>query len=274
MSANDTLDVKDSSVYTIDNDNLKPWTTGEEDIIGQGSFGMVSRGFYYGTPVAVKTMKLQDESLLTEVSNLISLHHPNIISIIAYDDNRIIMPLFDDNATKIGSVDELLIVARDVMRGLVYMQAHVKCFMHGDLKPDNILVTRGFDGKIIKAIIGDIGISRKCSIDTERYEEFTGTAGFMPIGPATPYSDLHALAISLMDGFLPGSVYGNTEYYLISGYGEVPGNAEKSVHLMPEPFQLPLMKMLKAYETPALSLESVYAFIVEISETFNKMSLE
>ena len=269
----ETPSIKNQSVYTIDNDNLKPWTSGEENIIGEGSFGKVHKAFYYGTPVAVKVMKIKDEALVDEVSNLIRLHHPNIVSIIAYDEMRIVMPLFDGNASEIGTIEELLIVSKDIMRGLVYMHAHVKCFMHGDLKPDNILVTRGFDGKIVKAIIGDIGLSRGCDIDKERYESFTGTAGFMPIGPATPYSDLHALAVSLMDGFLPDGIYGNTEYYLISGYGEVPGNAEKSVHSMPEPFQLPLMKMLKAYQTPALSLGSVYDFSVEISETFNNMKL-
>jgi len=34
------------------------------------------------------------------------------------------------------------------------------------------------------------------------------------------------------------------------------------------------MKMLKAYQTPALSLGSVYDFSVEISETFNNMKLD
>lgn len=263
--------VKDLSVYTIGNDNLKKWTTGEDDIIGEGSFGKVYKAFYYGTPVAVKVMKLKDEALIEEVSNLIRLHHPNVVSVIAYDDMRIIMPLFDGNASKIGTPEELVIVARDVMRGLVYMHAHVKCFMHGDLKPDNILVTRGFDGKIVKAIIGDIGLSRECDIDKERYEGFTGTAGFMPTGPATPYSDLHALAVSLMDGFLTDNVYGNTEYYTISGYGEVPGNAESLVLNMPKSFQVPLMTMLTAYKTPALSLDMVYSFVVEILDIFNDM---
>jgi len=266
-----TPSVKDMSVYTIDNDNLLGWTGGEDDILGEGSFGKVHKAFYYGTPVAVKVMKLKDESLIEEVSNLIRLHHPNVVSVIAYDDMRIVMPLFDGNASTIGTVGELQVVARDIMRGLVYMHAHVKCFMHGDLKPDNILVTRGFDGKIVKAVIGDIGHSRTCDIDHDRYEAFTGTAGFMPVGPATPYSDLHALAVSLMDGFLPEGIYGDTEYYTVTGYGEIPGNAEKSVIRMPLSFQLPLMKMIRAYKTPALTLDAVYPFVVEISDTFNMM---
>ena len=259
---------EDLSVYTIDDSYLEKWTDGD-DLLGEGAFGTVSKALYYGTPVAIKVMKEQDDSLMMEVSNLTRLHHPNIVSIIAYDDLRIIMPLSDGDASKIDSIEELIIVARDTMRGLVYMHAHVKCFMHGDIKPENILVTRGSNGKIIKAILGDIGLSRTCDTDNGRSEAFMGTPGYMPIGPATPYSDLHALAVSLMRAYLTDIGGPISDEFVDGGYD---GNALESVVKMPEDFQIPLMKMLKAYDTPELSLEMVYPFVTDLSNTFNNIN--
>ena len=134
-----------------------------------------------------------------EIELLGNLRHPNIVSIIASDQEFIVMELYHGDASNIKSYLEMSIVARDCMGGLMYMQANGDCIMHGDIKPQNILVKKGHNGRIIKAALGDVGLSRSCEI----YTNWQGTPGYMP--EANPYinptHDVFALIVSVLDGY-------------------------------------------------------------------------
>ena len=214
---------------------LKPWPLGD-GYIGRGGFGTVSKGLYCGTPVAVKTILKNDTlALKKEIKMLQGLRHPNIVSMITHSDSQIVMNLYDGNASKIASLDELSIVGRDCMRAIVFMQIHSACISHGDIKPDNILLDLDHQtGAIKKAYLGDVGLARVCKV----HEGFSGTPGFMPF--PEPYVhgvfDVFALAVSLLDAFFvervrayfPNMYEGNTSEFA----QKLPTDLSTTIHEM------------------------------------------
>ena len=70
-------------IHTREIIHTKP-TEIENPPIGQGAFGVVNRGYYKGTRVAIKTLiddAVEDdcEEFLGEVDHLSKLHHPNVV---------------------------------------------------------------------------------------------------------------------------------------------------------------------------------------------------
>ena len=116
---------------------------------------------------------------------------------LGFNNELIVMSLADGNAENINSIGELSIVGRDCMRGLMYMHMHGNCMMHADLKPENILVYKDRDGVIYRAVLGDLGLSRACNINSG----FLGTPGYMPDDdiPHSGFDDIFALGVSLLD---------------------------------------------------------------------------
>lgn len=180
------------------------------DIIGTGEFGTVFNGKYCGLNVAIKKLEMPENinqsakedlefELSKEIETLEKMRHPNIVSMLASDKTFIIMELYDSDASDIGSYLELSIVARDCMSALLYMQTSGECTMHGDIKPQNILVQRNNHGRIIKASLGDMGLARTCNL----YTNWQGTPGYMP--EENPYvnstHDIFALIVSVLDGY-------------------------------------------------------------------------
>lgn len=177
--------------------NLKVLEAGANIELGAGTFGTVHLQKYAGTPVAVKRIRPQFiQALQKEVENLALLTHPNIISMIAFNNEFIVMAAADGNAGRINSMKELAIVGRDCMRALSYMQTHGNCMMHADLKPDNILVYKN-NGIITRAVLGDVGLAGGCNMG----QGFVGTPGYMPDDdiPISGFDDIFALAVSLLD---------------------------------------------------------------------------
>ena len=180
------------------------------------------RGLYCGAPVAVKELltgknqmsevrRQAKEELLKEIGTLMEFRHPNIVCMIAYDSRYIVMDMYKGNAKKLRSMDEVAVVGRDCMRGISYMHLHGRCVVHGDIKPDNILVNIDSKGIIYKAALGDVGLARSCA-KCLRTKGFSGTPGYMPMpNPVVDSThDIYALAVSLLDAFLgshPGDVH-------------------------------------------------------------------
>ena len=178
--------------------NLSILEDGDGIVLGKGSFGEVKKQRYAGTPVAVKKVfPSKRDALEKEVINLSLLTHPNIVSMLGFNNELIVMSLADGNAENINSIGELSIVGRDCMRGLMYMHMHGNCMMHADLKPENILVYKDRDGVIYRAVLGDLGLSRACNINSG----FLGTPGYMPDDdiPHSGFDDIFALGVSLLD---------------------------------------------------------------------------
>ena len=222
---------------------LKPWPLLRDEYIGRGSFGEVKRALYCGTPVAVKI--IFNKNVLEEVQNLKELRHPNIVSMIGFSQDKIVMQMYGGNSKKINTLEELAIVGRDCMRAIVYMQIHGRCISHGDIKPDNILVD--FDhktGAIIKAYLGDVGLARVCSTG----KSWSGTPGFMPY--PEPYVhgifDIYALAVSLLDGFFSE----NVRAYFPNKYDD---NTEEFADKLPEDLAIIIREMLSVYQYTRVS---------------------
>lgn len=91
------------------------------------------------------------QELKQEIDILSEFRHPNIVLMIAHDSQYIVMDMYKGNAKNLKSSDEVAVVARDCMRGIAYMHLHSKCVIHGDIKPDNILVETDSHGNISKA---------------------------------------------------------------------------------------------------------------------------
>ena len=212
----------------INIEELKKWPFPEQAFLGRGSFGTVTRGLYCNTPVAVKELLTGKEQmvelrrqamaeLLEEISILMEFRHPHIVCMVAFNSTYIVMEMYKGNARKLNSLDEVAVVGRDCMRGLAYMHLHDKCFIHGDVKPENILVNYDSFKNITKAALGDLGLARSC-VQCLTKKEFSGTPGYMPMpNPCVDTThDIYALAVSLLDAFLgsyPGEVHASNEEY-------------------------------------------------------------
>lgn len=185
--------------------NLNRLEIDESSILGRGSFGIVARGKYCGTSVAVKKIITKNPDLLKEITMLINLRHPNIVDMIAFSDNYIVMSMFDGNSSYKEDLTllELYILGRDCMQAISYLNMHSDCILHADIKPENILVKRSRDNRIYKAVLGDVGLSKVC-----KGKGFSGTPGFMPLDnfPQTSLNDVYALGVSLLDSFFKDDV--------------------------------------------------------------------
>ncbi|CAN0564463.1 unnamed protein product [Ectocarpus sp. 12 AP-2014] len=241
---------------------LKRWPFPEQEFLGRGAFGNVRRGLYCGTPVAVKELltgkdqmyevrRQAKEELLKEIGFLMEFRHPNIVCMIAYDSRYIVMDMYKGNAKKLRSMDEVAVVGRDCMRGISYMHMHGRCVIHGDIKPDNILVNIDSKGTIYTAALGDVGLARSCA-KCMRTKGFGGTPGYMPMpNPVIDSThDIYALAVSLLDAFLgsyPGDVHTRNDKHGLED------NTTVALEQFPhQDFQKVLSDMLMSYSDGAL----------------------
>ncbi len=206
-------------------EELKQWPFPDQEFLGRGSFGNVKRALYCNTPVAVKELltgrdqmpqlrKQAREELLMEIGILKNLTHPNIVCMLAYNSQFIVMDMYKGNAKKLNTIGELAVVGRDCMRGIAYMHLHGACVVHGDIKPDNILVNTDLQGTITKAALGDVGLTLSCAKCMKK-KGFSGTPGYMPMpNPVVDSThDIVALAVSLLDAFLPGEVHVRNDHH-------------------------------------------------------------
>lgn len=246
----------------MDVNELKQWPDPQQAFLGRGSFGNVFRALYCGTPVAVKELltgknemaevrRQAKAELEQEIGILNKFRHPNIVCMIAYDSRYIVMDMYKGNARKLKSLDEVAVVARDCMRGIAYMHLHGKCVVHGDIKPDNILVNTDSHGTITHAALGDVGLARSCAIYMNK-KKFSGTPGYMPMpNPVVDSThDVFALAVSLLDAFLgakQGAVHARNDEY------NMDDNTMEAVAQLPDQaYQRVISKMLLAYRNDAL----------------------
>lgn len=143
--------------------------------IGQGSFGTVSRGFYQGTPCAIKKLsphRLTQQALADfkhEVELNLTLRHPNVIQMIgsSWDVESgivcIVMELavngtlgamLSDRSNESKMGQERVSIALGVARAMAYL--HGMGIIHRDLKPENVLMAEAMTPKV-----ADFGVSRE-----------------------------------------------------------------------------------------------------------------
>lgn len=144
----------------------------KHNILGSGQFGIVTKGYWRGTTVALKQFNHLDSSkmklMINEFSTMTRLHHPNIIQLLGYFESpyTIVMEYIPR-----GSLCEFLeknpwttmytkvSFIMDIAKGLAYLHARKPSFIiHRDIKPSNFLVTEDYHIKIT-----DFGICKMLS---------------------------------------------------------------------------------------------------------------
>jgi eukaryotic-like serine/threonine-protein kinase len=191
--------------------------------VGQGSFAAVYRAHdtLLDRPVALKVFKAGSPSpplaILAEARAAAALNHTNVCTIFAVDDSEgvpvIAMEYVDGQPLSVLLEDGALAPARAADLGrqiaLGMAAAHALGVVHGDLKPSNLLVTRG---GVVK--ITDFGLSRRAapprtSDETQVWVaaedgRIAGTPGYMSPEqsrgePVTPNTDVFSLGAVLYE---------------------------------------------------------------------------
>ena len=149
-------------------------------VLGRGSFGVVhGMGLAVKEPVDPSPNRVKQFQREAELLKM--FHHPNIVKCVGYDQNSgiIFMELMDGNLQqlqeqekqRLNNEDRKLLM-EDASRGL--MELHEKRTIHGDIKPDNILINKmvfryerpGVKPEIkmsYEAKISDLGLAVQCA---------------------------------------------------------------------------------------------------------------
>ena len=194
------------SIFHIDYCDLVI-TANESSELGRGSFGVVLKGKWNGMDVAVKKLHLdqltkkEKDSFRKEIVILANLGmHPNLVKLHGYclSPPCIVMELVPR-----GSISYLLHYCEDpeveakmtdgrVKKNLIIgivngmRQLHASQIVHGDLKPQNVLVTSDYVAKItdfglsrLRGKTSSTVASRQFGEDDEEKVNVAGTAGYM-----------------------------------------------------------------------------------------------
>jgi serine/threonine protein kinase len=194
-----------------------------EAVLGGGSFGTVyrARDLTLDRAVALKVIRpggpVAPEALLVEARAAAALTHPNICIIHAVDSNlgppMIVMeyvdgaPLSRMLQDKTLPAQEASLIARQIAVGMA--AAHSQGVVHGDLKPANILVTRGGIAKIVDFGMARRDAERRSGEQTEIWNPstaggITGTPAYMAPEqargqPPTQESDVFSLGLIMYE---------------------------------------------------------------------------
>ncbi|HUG15607.1 MAG TPA: protein kinase [Thermomicrobiales bacterium] len=188
------------------------------EVVGEGGMAVVCRGhdLLLNRPVAIKILRAQyaaDEGFLRrferEAQAAAGFSHPNIVNVYDVgtdgDQHYIVMeyirgPSLKDLIRRQGpfSVDGAIFVIGQVASALDY--AHQRGLIHRDIKPQNILVDRDGNAKVV-----DFGIAKGMR-DVNLTEAGTGMGTVHYVSPeqargepATPESDLYSTGVVLYE---------------------------------------------------------------------------
>jgi alkyl hydroperoxide reductase subunit AhpC len=193
-----------------------------EDEVGSGTFARVfrARDLQLDRPVALKVFKpdcpVTPSAALAEARAAAALNHPNLCTIYAVDDSAgapiISMEYIPgEPLSKIAragrlETESLLAITRQIAAGMA--AAHAQGIVHGDLKPENVMVTA--EG-VVKVL--DFGLARRLRRATPLRTDDTAELGLAEAGsglfgtprylapeqargePATQASDVFSLGV-------------------------------------------------------------------------------
>ncbi|XP_066340948.1 uncharacterized protein [Miscanthus floridulus] len=167
----------------------------DENKLGEGGFGPVYRGILRNHPVAIKKLSVQPSSwqgqreFLSEVNVMTQLRHKNIVQLLGWcSSNRERLLVYELVAQ--GSLEKHLYsvgtilswqrrykIILDLSSALFYLhQCCDKCIVHGDIKPENIMLDASYSAKL-----GDFGTARLLDreADPRITELIAGTRGYI-----------------------------------------------------------------------------------------------
>jgi E3 ubiquitin-protein ligase mind-bomb len=183
----------DTLSCTVPKVNLADVNLGEE--IGRGGFGIVYKGLWIGTKVAIKEIRIKRIKVAKplvdrELCVHSQLRHPNIVMLMAFalekDRLYLISELIDGltldnclfgNDAMCMNMSVKLNVSLMVSQAIAYLHAQNPMIIHRDIKPENILVANNFG--VVK--LCDMGISKLKTMNT-----VTTTMAGVCLQPGTP----------------------------------------------------------------------------------------
>ncbi|XP_062547902.1 serine/threonine-protein kinase pelle-like [Armigeres subalbatus] len=177
----------------------KNWHTSNE--LGKGGFGVVYKGYFKQTYVAIKKIKgITTESARTELRQslnelkyLNACRHDNVVSLLGYSldygepclvyqympGGSLDVKLFPkSSAIPVLTIEDRIKVAKGTARGLQYLHTFAqKPVIHGDIKPGNILLGSNNEPKI-----GDFGLTRELAVSDSsmKVSRVYGTRPYIP----------------------------------------------------------------------------------------------
>ncbi|KAM0900252.1 hypothetical protein ACQ4PT_020730 [Festuca glaucescens] len=167
----------------------------ENNILGDGGFGIVYKGLLSGQEVAVKRMSKDSNQGLQELKNelvlVAKLHHKNLVRLVGFSleaGERLLVYeymqnksldtiLFDPEEKRRLDWTTRYMIIEGVARGLQYLhEDSQKKIVHRDLKASNVLLDAEMSPKI-----GDFGLARLFAQDQTREvtNRVVGTFGYM-----------------------------------------------------------------------------------------------
>eukprot|EP00817_Percolomonadidae_sp_ATCC50343_P000258 CAMPEP_0117430990 /NCGR_PEP_ID=MMETSP0758-20121206/10551_1 /TAXON_ID=63605 /ORGANISM="Percolomonas cosmopolitus, Strain AE-1 (ATCC 50343)" /LENGTH=966 /DNA_ID=CAMNT_0005219605 /DNA_START=278 /DNA_END=3181 /DNA_ORIENTATION=+ len=198
----------DENKYVIDLESLK-----FSESISEGAFGVVFRGKWRNTEVAIKKIKgstMIDMSFTREVNLMASLRHPNIVQFLGIcitSQHRFIVTeyisggsldkwIFDSK--KKLSLKKKINILLDIAQGMDYLHSLSPPLVHRDLKPQNVLVDKQGCAKVC-----DFGLSTAMTTSMT----LTGNVGtlqymspeVMDNAPYDTKSDVYSFAILMWE---------------------------------------------------------------------------
>src|SRR5262245_14863319 len=186
------------------------------DLLGCGGMGEVwsARDTYLDRPVALKFLSskalavLDSEQITREAKAASALNHPNIVTIheVVQSESTfaIVMELVEGSSLRQQTgkplpADELLEISSQIARALA--AAHGGNIVHGDIKPENILLRRDRYVKVL-----DFGLARRVTTETiaKAGSPGLGTLRYMSPEQArgeslTPASDVFSFGLVLYE---------------------------------------------------------------------------
>jgi serine/threonine protein kinase len=182
--------------------------------IGKGGFSTVYEGNFYGHKVAVKVLTIRDESerfmFHEELRAMLNpaLWHMNICPLLGfcYENPAFIFPklspLNPDRLKRLPP-DVRDSVCIDVARGLAHM--HAAGYVHSDMKPDNVLIEFDAHRIIKRALVGDMGCVKCCTVPVAPFGTMVFLDPALTIGVPrlpNPADDVYSLGVTFLCIFM------------------------------------------------------------------------
>lgn len=159
-------------------------------LIGSGAFGEIRQANWWGTTVAVKTIRAslsQDRAVVKdfigEVELLVQLRHPNIVQFLAAVTTKKPLMLVTEYLPG-GDLHALIqkgplptdlavAFALDIARGIAYLHGGPNVVIHRDIKPRNLIID---ENNVLK--VGDFGLSKLVKVtNVHDVYKLTGETG-------------------------------------------------------------------------------------------------
>jgi alkyl hydroperoxide reductase subunit AhpC len=264
-----------------------------EDEVGSGTFARVyrARDLQLDRSVALKVFKpdcpVTPSAALAEARAAAALNHPNLCTIYAVDDAAgvpiISMEYIAGQSLKCGNcggnltIDNLISIARQLATGMA--AAHAGGIIHGDLKPENVMVT---DDGLVKIL--DFGLARRLRRGQPAPVDDTAELGLAEAGegifgtprylapeqtrgePATMASDVFSLGIMFYELATGRSAF--SSQHLLRMFEEI--RSVDPIALAaecPEPFSCLLEQMLIADpDARVITMKDVADQLISASE--------